>query len=110
MRGEAYEAMKALEKKKAATAKQERKKRANKNVMYEADDFGDSGKNALAIGLGDTQARSDAKRRKEESNLPLEKRLQINKEREIPLVYKGEGVSKEVSFIPMVSQIIKCFF
>ena len=102
VRGEGYENIKIAEAQlRRDFAKKERRKRAQKNVMYEADEFDEPSKNALAIGLGDSKVRDEAKERKERERLPLEKRLAKQKESERALVYrKGESGGKEVSYIP----------
>ena len=116
IRGENYEEVKALEKsekrqkKEAATkvkvGRTEKPFKAKKNVMYEADDYGGGESDALGLGLGDALANTKAKRRRDETNLSLEQRL---KKKEEEMLYKGEtrivkskgeGSSKEVSYIP----------
>jgi len=121
IRGENYEEVKALERASAKKRKKpkksadkpkkgsrgkEKKAKAKKNIMFEADDYGGGAGDALGLGLGDTTATSKAKRRREEISLPLEQRLQKQRdeakyvgETKIMKV-KGEGSSKELSYIP----------
>ena len=121
IRGENYEEVKALErasakkrkkavksteKPKKGTRSKDKKAKAKKNIMYEADDYGGGAGDALGLGLGDTTATSKAKRRREEISLPLEQRLQKQRdeakyvgETKIMRV-KGEGSSKELTYVP----------
>lgn len=120
IRGENYEEVKALEraskkkkkskkvaeKKKTGARSKDKKAKVKKNIMFEADDYGGSAGDALGLGLGDTSATSKAKRRREEISLPLEQRLQKQRdeakymgETKVMKV-KGEGSSKEVSYVP----------
>ena len=104
VRGEKYEDTKALirKKQKEKEMKSEKKRRAEKNVMFEADDYGDSRKDAIALGLGDVKAREAVQRKKERENLPLEQRLAMDQASEIPLEYHTRTTSgtKEVSYVP----------
>ena len=120
IRGENYEEVKALEraskkKKKAKKAPEkskksarskEKKAKSKKNIMFEADDYGGGAGDALGLGLGDTSATYKAKRRREEISLPLEQRLQKQRDEAKYMgetkvfKVKGEGSSKEVSYVP----------
>ena len=97
VRGEMYEQMKAVERPKKG--KQKKGSRQKKPVMYEADDEGHS---AVDIGLGDTSANDRAKRRKQEMNMPLEQRLQLERNKGGPAGTKLQiqGLSREARFIP----------
>ena len=82
--------------------------------MYEADDYGGGAGDALGLGLGDTTATSKAKRRREEISLPLEQRLQKQRdeakyvgETKIMRV-KGEGSSKELTYVPKDTRRVSC--
>lgn len=67
--------------------------------MYEADD---ANQNAVDIGLGDAAADDRVKRRKQEMHMSLEDRLNVerNKDGTTKLQIRGDGVSREVSYIP----------
>jgi ribosome biogenesis protein ENP2 len=97
VRGEAYEAMKALEK--TSRRKTTKKKLAKKSKMYEAGELEGSG--VIDVGLGDSLAKERAQRRREEMNTPLAKRTAMLEElsKEKPQV-RVKGGSKEVSFVP----------
>jgi len=117
IRGENYDQVKAMEKaskkKKRAskikdgTRSKDKRIKGKKNIMFEADDYGGGAGDALGLGLGDTSASSKAKRRRDEISLPLEKRLQKQKENakytgETKLIkVKGEGSTKEVAYVPL---------
>ena len=113
VRGEIYEETKSALKSsssqklknqnKAKEVKLEKKRRAEKNIMFEADNYGDSNKDAIALGLGDTKARAAVKEKKKREHLPLEQRLALNQASVIPLEYrsaKTAGGSKEVAYVP----------
>ena len=74
--------------------------------MYEADDYIDSGANAVDIGLGDTSANTEANKRKKELSLSMEERLQLQSEQASfvgetkRLKVTGQGAVKEVTFVP----------
>ena len=67
--------------------------------MYEADD---ANQNAVDIGLGNASANDRVKRRKQEMSMSLEERLSLerNKERTTKLQVRGDGVSREVTYVP----------
>lgn len=74
--------------------------------MYEADDYIDSGANAVDIGLGNTSGETEATKRKKELSLSMAERLQIQSEQSKfvgetkRLKVTGQGTVKEVTFIP----------
>mmetsp|Transcript_29274 Transcript_29274/g.54023 ORF Transcript_29274/g.54023 Transcript_29274/m.54023 type:complete len:845 (+) Transcript_29274:378-2912(+) len=106
IRGEAYESPSKEKKKTKKDAKKSKKKKKSKNVMYEADDYIDSGANAVDIGLGDTSANTEANKRKKELSLSMEERLQLQSEQSSfvgetkRLKVTGQGAVKEVTFVP----------
>ena len=74
--------------------------------MLEADDYADSGTNAVDIGLGNVSAETEVNKRKKELSLSMAERLKLQSEQSKfvgetkRLKVKGEGAMKEVSFIP----------
>jgi len=117
IRGEAYESIsrskpsssKDKKKAKSKDAKKIKKKKKSKNVMYEADDYIDSGANAVDIGLGNMSAETEANKRKKELSLSMAERLQMQSEQSRfvgetkRLKVTGQGAVKEVTFIPKSS-------
>lgn len=102
VRGEMYEQMKATTTKKRTKEKKDKKRKAPKKkkpVMYEADD---GNQNAVDIGLGDASANDRVKRRKQEMHMSLEERMSLerNKIGNTNLQVRGDGVSREVTYIP----------
>jgi ribosome biogenesis protein ENP2 len=93
VRGEAYDAMKALKTKKSQKRPDPKKGKAKKGVMLEADD------SAVNLGLGDESASTRAQRRMEEMNMPLAKRFALQKDDDKPQI-RITGGSKEATFIP----------
>jgi hypothetical protein len=89
--------MKAMERPKKSN--QKKGSRQKKPVMYEADDAGHS---AVDIGLGDTSVNDRAKRRKQEMNMSLEQRLELERNKGGPTGTKLQiqGLSREARFIP----------
>jgi len=84
--------------------KQEKKKkkkdsRKTKPVMYEADDANHS---AVEIGLGDASANDRVKRRKQEMHMSLGERMNLERHKEgtTKLKIRGDGVSREVTYVP----------
>lgn len=110
VRGEMYEEMKKSKKMVTTARHVKNQKNGSKAVMYEADDFGANAKDAAGIGLGDSSAESRLKRRKEELNMTLAERLASHESTTIATsesttVYtKGQGVSREFSFVPSDSR------
>jgi len=108
VRGDLYDEMQ--QNKAAKKNKTKKSKKGRKAVMYEADNMGSSVTDAVGIGLGDSSANSRVKRRKEELNMSLAERLKAKASEnsfagEATTVYvKGEGASREVSFIPQDSR------
>lgn len=108
VRGPMYNVMKRRGTNKARTNESAKTKKA---VMYEADTAaGTSITDAVGIGLGDTASNLRAKRRTKELNMSLAERLNVKADErklmgEATTVYvKGDGASREVSFIPRDSQ------
>lgn len=111
VRGENYDEIKALERqlreKKKTKKKKEKKtkKKPKKNVMYEADDYDEGGADAIQIGLGNSGTKTLENRRREIS-MSLEDRIRLEKEKSRHigetrrLNIRGEGSSKEVTYIP----------
>lgn len=115
IRGEAYESLRSKpsskDKKKAKKdAKKDKQKRKKKNVMYEADDYIDSGANAVDIGIGDTSAETQASKRKKEMSLSMAERLRLQSEETKfvgetkRLKVTGQGAVKEVTFVPKAAR------
>ena len=109
IRGEKYNEMKAMERqlinsrtKKKSTQKKKDKNKSKKSVMYEVDGFGEGEKDAIQIGLGGSSKHKSLV----EKNMPLEERLKLEKENssymsEAKLFrVRGEGATKEVTYIP----------
>jgi hypothetical protein len=97
-----YEELKGAttkKRKKEKKPKASSKKKKKKPVMYEADD---GNQNAVDIGLGDASANDRVKRRKQEMHMPLEERMNLerNKVGNTKLQVRGDGVSREVTYIP----------
>lgn len=100
VRGEMYDQMKAPSTKKRKEKKRkDSKKKKKKPVMYEADDANQS---AVDIGLGDASANDRVKRRKQEMHMSLEERMNLerNNEGNTKLQIRGDGMSREVTYIP----------
>jgi len=81
----------------------------NKAVMYEVDDFDDSGETGLDMGLGGRKFSLASRHRAIELSMPLEERLKRDRsergkaQNEAAAQLKrpaGEGVSREVSYVP----------
>lgn len=93
-------------KKRSGEKTKKQKKKIAKAIMYEADDYDDQGRNALDIGLGDAFASTRASRRNLEISMPLGQRLGMKKSEDemkgeaTQVRIKGEGVSREVSYVP----------
>ena len=107
IRGEEYEAIRSREEKKGKrkdTKKNKPKKKRSKNVLYEADDYIDSGANAVDIGLG--TADTEAHTRKKELSLSVEERLKLQSDQSTfvsetkRFKVTGQGYVKEVTFVP----------
>ena len=86
---------------KTPTSKQKKRKESKKKkpVMYEADDANQS---AVDIGLGDVSANDRVKRRKQDMHMTLEERMKLehSKEGNSKLQVRGDGVSREVTYVP----------
>jgi len=113
IRGEAHPTTITKEKKKMKKdAKKSKKttKKASKHVMYEANDYIDSGANAVDIGLGNTSAKSEASKRNKELSLSVAERLQLRTEQSRysgeskRLKVTGQGSVKEATFVPRSSK------
>eukprot|EP01082_Thalassiosira_pseudonana_P016381 g14646.t1 g14646 contig90:82469-85059(+) len=112
IRGEAYEEKPKPPKasKKKDSSKKSKQKKKSKNVMYEADDYVNSGANAVDIGLGDAAAETEASKRKKEMSLSMAERLQIQSEESKfrgetkRLKVTGQGAVKEVRFVPKAAR------
>lgn len=92
--------MKSASTKKSQKEKKKRKESNKKKpVMYEADE---GNHNAVDIGLGDASANDRVKRRKQEMHMSLEERMNREQSRvgNTKLQVHGDGVSREVSYIP----------
>ena len=78
--------------------------------MYEADDYIDSGANAVDIGLGNLSAETEANKRKKELALTMEERLQMqSKDAKFVgetkrLKVTGQGATKEVTYVPKATR------
>jgi len=103
VRGEAYEEAKSIERqarKKAKKSKTKKKssKKQKKNIMYEADGYGLEG--------ADPKSASSSKKRKEIARMSLGDRMKMEKEKSgivgetKRMNVKGDGITKEVSYIP----------
>jgi ribosome biogenesis protein ENP2 len=102
VRGEAYEAMKELERKQKQQRKELKKSKTKKQpIMYEADDDAGESGTAVGLGLGDASAAAKAQSRREEMNMPLAKRRAMQTEElgEKPQI-RMQGGSKEVVYMP----------
>lgn len=109
VRGENYEEVKAIDRQTKAKKKKIDKKGKTKkknNVMYEAGDYDESGADAIQIGLGNSGTKTLEKRQKE-INMSLEDRILLENEKSSNIVgktrrlnVKGEGATKEVTYIP----------
>lgn len=110
VRGEMYEQMRKPKTKVQTANSTKKHKTKSKAVMYEADDLGSSVKDAVGIGLGDSSAHARVRRRNEELNMTLEERLAAHElARKVvgestTIITKGQGVSREVSFVPKASR------
>jgi len=108
VRGEVYEEAQAighkLRKKKKAEKSKARDAKKKKNVMYEADDYYEGGANE-AMKLGKIKA-SKPKEKSEMTEMSLAERMKMEKQRTSivsetrKLNVKGEGLTREVSYIP----------
>lgn len=105
VRGEAYEAMKELERKPKQKSKELKRSSKKKPIMYEAE--GDAGESGTAVGLGhgDASAATRVQSRREEMNMPLAKRKAILLEEHSakPQIRMQKG-TKEVTFVPRDSK------
>lgn len=77
--------------------------------MYEANDYDDHTNSALRIGLGDSSARQEARKRNNEISLPLEERVKRLQEQDVikdksKILTKGQGVVNEVSYVPKATR------
>jgi ribosome biogenesis protein ENP2 len=111
IRGDAYDENKEIERKlrkekKAKKAKKEKSKKAKarKNVMYEADEY-DVGGDAVKLGLrGSDDTVSRKRKEMVEMTLGERKKMQEeiakNKGETMRGTIKGEGATREVTFIP----------
>jgi ribosome biogenesis protein ENP2 len=99
VRGEMYEQAKSLERPKKSSQKIGSRKK-KKPVMYEAAEASHS---AVDIGLGDTSVNDRIKRRKQEMNMSLEERLELDRSkgsRPHTKLQIKQGLSREARFIP----------
>ena len=103
IRGEAYESIKS--KSKPPKEKKQKSSKKKKMKMLEADDYIDSGDNAVDIGIGNVAAETEATKRKKELSLSMAERLQMQSDHKYMgetkrLRVTGQGATKEVTFIP----------
>lgn len=108
IRGENYDEVKTIERqlKEKKKGKKKEKRKSKKNVMYEADEYDEAGTDAIQIGLG-SSVRKTMKKRQREINMSLEDRIRLENEKSSNISretrrfnVKGEGVTKEVTYIP----------
>ncbi len=103
VRGEAHEETKSIERqlrKKAKKSKIKKKasKKQKKNIMYEADGYGLEG--------ADLNSSSSSKKRKEIARMSLGERMKLEKEKSgivgetKRMNMKGDGITREVTYIP----------
>jgi ribosome biogenesis protein ENP2 len=105
VRGEAYQEIKDLKRKKAKSKSQnEKPKSSKKAVMYEADDLGDANAAALHASLGEDSAATKVKDKIRRMNMPLEKRFQMAGEEEPFVKVTKKGGSKEITYVPKDSR------
>jgi ribosome biogenesis protein ENP2 len=105
VRGEAYEEVKALKRKKVKSKTQKEKpKKSKKAVMYEADDLGGANTAALHASLGEDSASTKVKDKIRRMNMPLEKRFQMQEEEEPYVKVTQKGGSKEITYVPKDSR------
>lgn len=99
VRGDMYEQVKSSSTKRPKKQKKRKELKKKKPVIYEADDANHS---AVDVGLGDASASDRIKRRKQEMHMTLEERLKLegSKEGSSKLQIRGDGVSREVTYIP----------
>lgn len=94
VRGEAYDALRALERKSSSRKKKTKKKTP---TLYETEGLDESG--AVGLATNDAKTRDDARQRLEEMEMPLAARLAKEKEKDTMKIRVSSG-SKEVTFIP----------
>ena len=104
VRGERYFKEKSSSKRKSAT-KSSKKKKKSQPQMYEANDYDDHTNSALRIGLGDSSARHEARKRTNEISLSLEERVKLQEkqnriEGKTKILTKDQGVINEISYVP----------
>lgn len=94
VRGEAYDALKALERSSTKSA------RTKKKIprLYETEGLEEAG--AVGLATGDAEARDRARQRMHEMELPLAQRLAEQAKRNASVDVRVSGGSKEASFIP----------
>mmetsp|Transcript_8123 Transcript_8123/g.10319 ORF Transcript_8123/g.10319 Transcript_8123/m.10319 type:complete len:824 (+) Transcript_8123:98-2569(+) len=107
VKGENYDEIKGIERKlRKKKDKKSKKKKVKKIVMYEADEYDDSGDVAVKIGLGDTDTTTAMKLRRDEIGMSLGDRIKLKEEKSNiigetrRIKVKGKGTMKEVSYVP----------
>ena len=93
VRGEAYDALRVLER----DSKKKRKPHKKPPTLYETE--GLDGAGALGLATGNAEIRVRARKRLEEMELPLAERLAAEETHQTPKI-RVSGGSKEASFIP----------
>jgi ribosome biogenesis protein ENP2 len=105
VRGEAYDDVKALRRKKSKESINSNSKTSRrKTVMYEADDMGDANNVALHALLGEDNASRKMKEKLHRMNMPLEQRFRLQQDEEPVVKITSKGGTKELTYIPKGSR------
>ena len=112
VRGENYDQVREsskISKTKESTKSKKKDKKRNKSQqprLYEANDYDDdNNQSALRIGLGDSSASHEARKRTNEISIPLEDRVKRLEEEDAMTGKKstyraGQGIVNEMTYIP----------
>jgi len=103
VRGENYDQLKQMQRENKSV-KKSRARKSKRPVMYEANDFGETGNAALHSGLAENSAQKKMKEKIRRMNIPLEKRFRMKEEEEPVVKITRKGGSKEITFIPKDSK------
>jgi hypothetical protein len=103
VRGEEYDQVKALRKKKEqkASATKNSKQKKKKTVLYEAEDLGDTNHVVVHAGLGEQDASNRVKDKLHKLNMPLEKRMMESQEQASVVKVVNKAGSKEITYVPL---------
>merc|ERR1712176_217229 len=103
IRGENYDQLKQIQRK-DRSEKTNRRRKAKKPAMYEANDLGETGNATLHAGLTQSSAQKTMKERVRRMNIPLEMRFKLKEEEKPVVKVTNKGGSKEITYIPKDSR------